>query len=98
RPTAPAPLITTRISVVPGRLQELLEELERVLLDHDGRVVALLEGARRDGDEPLAAPVDAGDEDLGFHVERGDRLADEVRRDLDAHPEQVPGGHGLLDL
>jgi hypothetical protein len=84
--------------VLPDRSHEVLEGLQRVLLHDHGGVIALLECARRDRDEPFASPVDPGDEDLALQIERGDRLADEVRRDLDAHPEQVAGREGLLDL
>ena len=55
--------------MLPGGLQELVELLVRVLLhDHRG-VVALLEGARTDGEEALATPVHAGDQDLPLDVE-----------------------------
>src|SRR3990170_4391648 len=98
RPTAPAPLITTRTSVVPRRRQELVEQLQGVLLDDDRGEVALLERAGGDRDEPSAPAVHAGHEDLAFDVERGDLLAHQMLRNLDPHPEQVAGRQRLLDL
>src|SRR5262245_62213238 len=87
RPTAPAPLITTRMSVIRQRLEELFQRLEGVLLHDDGREVAFLERARGDGDESLPAPVDPRHEDLAFQVDRRDGLANQVGRDRDPHQD-----------
>src|SRR5262245_4458989 len=97
RPTAPAPLMTTRISVLRGRLEDLLQHVERVPLHDHGGVVALLERARADRDESFPAAVDPGHQDLAFDVDGRDWLPDQVLRNLDPHAEQV-ARERFLDL
>src|SRR5205085_857890 len=99
RPTAPAPAITTRMaSLRRQRRQQVVEGVERVSVhDHVGHV-SLLERARRVGDESLPSPVHSHHEHLALRREAGDGLAQQMGRNLDPHPEQVPSAQALVHL
>src|SRR5436190_639420 len=98
RPTAPAPVITTRMSVLRGRREQLVEDVEPVLLEDQLHDVSLLKGARRNRDEARPHPVDARDEHLSVLVQLAHRLPDQVVGNRHAHPEQVAAHERFLDL
>src|SRR3990172_9467470 len=81
RPTAPAPVMTTRIGLLLARwAQELVQLVESIAVDQQLRHVVLLEGATRDGDEAGAHPIDAPDQHLAGELEGAHRLAHEGPR------------------
>jgi hypothetical protein len=79
-------------------LHEVLEGLERVLLHDHGGVVALLERARRDRDEPLAPRSTPATRILPSRLSEETGLPTRCVGISTRIRKQVAGREGLLDL